>query len=249
MKRIPVPGIPDVCRSECAEYEIYIGAKKRCYNPAHASYYLYGGRGIVMCKRWKDDFDAFIVDMGPRTSDKHSLDRKDPNGHYSCGKCDGCKIQSWPSNCRWATSSEQNNNRRDNRFIEYGGKRLTMAQWDRELGFPDNLVKKRLLRGWPIEDIMRIPARQCRGQSTQVTINSETHSTLQWCIILGLSPVTVNRRIQNGMTPVDALTIPIKKKYSHQKLLGKPKINPCPRCKLEQQHPVLKLPLSFRGAP
>lgn len=62
----------------------------------------YGGRGITFCNRWqgKRGYERFLNDMGPRPSDKHSLDRKNNDRGYS------------PSNCRWATRKEQNNNRR-----------------------------------------------------------------------------------------------------------------------------------------
>lgn len=71
---------------------------KRCRNPRHVSYQDYGGRGIKVCERWAS-FDSFLADMGERPDGK-TLDRKDVNGDYE------------PGNCRWATRSEQQKNKR-----------------------------------------------------------------------------------------------------------------------------------------
>lgn len=73
----------------------------RCYDPRNASYPLYGGRGITVCERWRDDFLNFLADMGERPSLDHSIDRIDGDGNYE------------PGNCRWATRAEQNANRKD----------------------------------------------------------------------------------------------------------------------------------------
>lgn len=73
--------------------------RERCLNPKDISYKNYGGRGITVCKRWLS-FDNFLSDMGKRPSPKHSLDRINNDGIYE------------PSNCRWATRTEQNRNRR-----------------------------------------------------------------------------------------------------------------------------------------
>lgn len=78
--------------------------KQRCGNPNHPRYEDYGGRGIRVCDRWRDSFDNFVTDMGPKPTPQHSLDRwPDNDGHYE------------PGNCRWATLNEQRANRRDSR--------------------------------------------------------------------------------------------------------------------------------------
>jgi hypothetical protein len=82
------------------EYSIWSAMKRRCKNPGNKAYKYYGGRGITVCERWLNSFDNFYADLGPIPSEKHSLDRIDVNKNYE------------PSNCRWATQSEQVRNSR-----------------------------------------------------------------------------------------------------------------------------------------
>lgn len=88
-------------------YDIYHDMLGRCHRPTHRRFADYGGRGISVCQQWRDDFWAFVGDMGPRPAGKsaagralYTLDRIDNDGGYE------------PSNCRWATWSQQSRNRR-----------------------------------------------------------------------------------------------------------------------------------------
>lgn len=82
------------------EYGAWQKAKFRCSNPNDPFYPDYGGRGITMCQRWRESFEAFLADMGTRPGPGYSLDRIDNDRGYE------------PGNCRWATALEQAANRR-----------------------------------------------------------------------------------------------------------------------------------------
>lgn len=84
-------------------YSTWVSMKERCFNPRNKAYKNYGGRGITVCDGWKHDFPAFLAHMGDRPSPTYSIDRIDNDGNYE------------PGNVRWATPSEQANNKRNSR--------------------------------------------------------------------------------------------------------------------------------------
>jgi hypothetical protein len=87
-------------------YCIWLGMKKRVTNPNSAYWECYSGRGIGMCDEWMNDFESFYNwSMSNGYADNLSIDRIDNDGDYE------------PSNCRWATSSEQALNRRPRKKV------------------------------------------------------------------------------------------------------------------------------------
>lgn len=116
-------------------YQSWYGMLQRCTNPKHRSYHGYGGRGITVCERWRHDFGTFVADMGEKPRGR-SLERRDVNGNYE------------PGNCYWATARQQAANKRNNRVIEFNGRRQTLIEWARELGVGQSALRERLEK-WP----------------------------------------------------------------------------------------------------
>ena len=122
-------------------YNIWHKMIQRCCNPKEKAFENYGGRGISVCKEWRNGFEVFkewAVANG--YSDNLTIDRIDNDGDYE------------PKNCRWATTEVQANNKRSNRFIAYNGKTQTIKQWADELGINYYTLQSRITkRHWDIE--------------------------------------------------------------------------------------------------
>lgn len=86
--------------SKIPEFDVWAALIQRCTNKNNKKYSDYGGRGITVCDRWINSFEAFYHDMGPRPSPDLSIDRMDNDRGY------------YPENCKWATDKEQAMNKR-----------------------------------------------------------------------------------------------------------------------------------------
>ena len=130
------------------EYKSWQSAKERCFNPNATKYPRYGAIGVTMCERWKNSFETFLADMGPRP-DGMTLDRFPKiDGNYE------------PGNCRWATPKEQANNRKSNLVLTVGHNSKRISEWAAETGISQEIISKRLWMGWTPERAISTPPRR-----------------------------------------------------------------------------------------
>lgn len=123
------------------EYSSWGRMIQRCTNEKDKKFPLYGGRGITVCERWRNSFEAFYADMGPRPSPDHSIDRIDVNGNYE------------PGNCRWATKKEQARNRRSNVIISFGGRKIILKVFSDICGISISRARYLLSQGYTPDEI------------------------------------------------------------------------------------------------
>ena len=118
---------------------------RRCEDPRSNRYQSHGARGIKVCERWRNDFSVFLVDMGPRPSLNHSIDRIGNDGNYE------------PGNCRWATNKEQARNRRSNRPVSANGVSRLITDWALFTGISLSTIYRRVANGWSEERAVSEP--------------------------------------------------------------------------------------------
>lgn len=136
--------------SESPEFTSWRAMIERCTNPNHKQYDDYGGRGIRVCKRWAESFQAFFDDMGPRPNGC-SLDRHpDHDGSYA------------PDNCRWATAKQQARNTRRNRYLTFNSETKLLIEWAEHVGISEKTLRTRLRDGWSVERALVTPVRGSR---------------------------------------------------------------------------------------
>lgn len=120
------------------EYRIWIDMRRRCHDERRPDFKNYGARGVTVCEEWRNSFEAFYRDMGPRPPGT-TLDRLQNAGPYS------------PQNCVWAARKTQERNKRSNRIVEYQGQRMTLTEAAERAGVNYYTAHGRLSRGWSLE--------------------------------------------------------------------------------------------------
>lgn len=128
-------------------YGVWKGIKNRCYTQSHIGYKNYGGRGVIVCDEWKNDYLCFrkwALQNGYKEG--LTIDRIDVNGNYE------------PSNCRWITRKEQSYNKTNSHYLTYNGQSKTIAEWSEITGIKSHTIQARINRlGWSIEKALTTP--------------------------------------------------------------------------------------------
>jgi len=191
------------------EFKAWADMKTRCYNKNYKRFDDYGGRGIRISKRWFHSFRSFLIDMGPRPSKIHSLDRINNDGNYT------------KKNCRWATDKQQCRNNRRNIILEHEGEKHCMAEWSAIKGIRADTIYTRIKRGWSISDALNYPerARLIAGAATY-THEGITKTVRQWAKKLFARPGIVDERLRMGWSVEKALFTPVLKTWIRHN--GKP---------------------------
>lgn len=185
-------------------YSVYSNMISRCCCSTNSRYSDYGGRGINVCDRWRESFEAFLEDMGECPYGL-TIERIDNNGNYS------------PENCRWATRKEQGRNKRTSRFLTYNGKTMTLIEWSEETNIPVKVIYSRINRcGWSIERALAGYSRNNNPRT--ITHNGVTLTIGEWSKRTGLSPQLIRIRIDRLRWSIEhALTEPRSISHAHRK--------------------------------
>ena len=134
--------------SRTRPFTIWQGMKNRCYRKGIVNYSRYGGRGIRVCKRWRESFESFWEDMGSTYFKGAQIDRIDSNGNYE------------PVNCRWVTKKQQASNKRSVKMYTHNGKTMHASDWEKELGLKPGTVRARIKAGWDIKRAITTPKKE-----------------------------------------------------------------------------------------
>lgn len=139
-------------------YNVWSGMIRRCEDSHRDEYERYGARDIQVCPRWRESFEMFTQDMGPRPSSRHTIERVDNDKDYE------------PANCRWASRIEQANNRRDTIRINVRGENLTLTEAIAKYSVVSRrCLESRLRNGWNSEEALFTPTRSTKHKTNHTS--------------------------------------------------------------------------------
>jgi len=128
------------------EFRSWTQMIRRCTEPSSGSYSRYGAVGVTVCKEWLQ-FESFLASVGKRPAPGYTIDRIDGTKGYE------------PRNVKWSSIHEQNRNKKNNRWIEFNGRRLVAHDWAKKLGLSSKLIYGRFARGITEPERLLAPAR------------------------------------------------------------------------------------------
>lgn len=170
------------------EYSAWAQMLGRCYQRGNTSFHNYGARGIRVARVWRNDFSAFMRDMGQAPSPAHSLDRIDVSRGYG------------PDNCRWATRGQQSNNTRRNIRVRIGGQTKTLTQWGDTVGIGSATMNYRFRRGgWRGRRLLTPLQNQRSWVEVRIVIDGVARSLGEWADSFGHRRDTVCKRYRSGL--------------------------------------------------
>ena len=186
-------------RKEIPEYHTWKNMRARCNAPCNKENGNYQKNNITVCERW-NDFLNFYNDMGPKPSNKHSIDRINNDGNYE------------PLNCRWANNTIQANNKSNNKLVNFDGKVFTISQLSEHLGLSRIALRKHLDKGRSAEEaISRI------NDNNFIEFNGIRKSRQEFCNDYGIKLQNFYSRINKGWSIERALTTKERKTPSNNK--------------------------------
>lgn len=205
IKRVPHCRL---CRKESflfrdypSEHNSWKCMRARCYQPKTDGYERYGGRGVTVCDRWRNSFNAFLEDMKPKATPDLTIERLNNSGHYE------------PGNCVWASPIDQSANREVTIFMTVKGITKPLTAWCRELGLTRFVVWGRLKKGWSHEQALSTSNFNLH----ELSWNGQSHSIKKWSSITGINYGALKMRVQKGWTTERALTTQVEARFSNKK--------------------------------
>lgn len=193
-------------------YQAYLNMMRRCYDRKCDMFPRYGGRGIDVCQRWKNDRSAFFADLGSPPTKEHSIDRIENDKGYWCGRaeCSDCGPRNRALNVKWSAQEEQARNKSSNRCLTLNGETLTIAEWAERTGIDRGTIECRIyLLMWPVEKALSQGVRKAKT----ITHNGETLTVEEWAARSGVAASTIHLRISRlKWDEVKAITTPSRQR-------------------------------------
>lgn len=137
----------------------------RCFDPTAKAYSAYGAVGKGCYEPWRE-FSVFRdyieTELGPKPTDKHTLDRIDGTKGY------------FPNNIRWNTPSGQARNRSSCHYLTHEGITMTMTEWSEKTGIPYSALQTRIKHlKWTIERALTTPVMKNKRRDEKTYIDSQ----------------------------------------------------------------------------